>query len=174
MGEFDENGSGPSSTAVGRRALPARRCARASSATTTTRTTPVHDAARLEALLQMEVGQTYEVHWPHSKAGAAAPQPVPDAVLRRRLLRGRHHQPHDDEYLGADWRASQVYTIVNDEHYYDLTIKGMIVDGDYGHDVAKYTGSTTGTSRDNEICSNYTPITWQVDRKCHHLCLFVR
>merc|ERR1712146_235232 len=63
---------------------------------------------------------------------------------------------------------SQVYTIVNDESYYypDL-IRGMIVDGEYGADVAKYTGSTTGTTRDNEVCSQFTPITWQVDRKCH-------
>ena len=36
-----------------------------------------------------------------------------------------------------------------------------------GVDVAKYTGSTTGTSVDNTICSQYAPITWQVDRKCH-------
>ena len=28
-------------------------------------------------------------------------------------------------------------------------------------------GSTTGTSRDNTVCSWFTPITWQVDRKCH-------
>ena len=63
----------------------------------------------------------------------------------------------------------QIFTIVNDEHYYypDL-IRGMIVDGTtYGYDVAKYTGSTTGTTRDNTVCSRYTPITWQVDRKCH-------
>jgi hypothetical protein len=43
----------------------------------------------------------------------------------------------------------------------------MIVDGDFGADLAIYTGSSTGTSRDNEICSPYAPITWQVDRKCH-------
>ena len=43
----------------------------------------------------------------------------------------------------------------------------MIVDGDFGADMAIYTGSTTGTSRDNEVCSQYAPITWQVDRKCH-------
>jgi len=62
----------------------------------------------------------------------------------------------------------QVFTIINDDKYYypDL-IRGMIVDGDMGTDIAMYTGSTTGTSRDNTICSAYTPITWQVDRKCH-------
>ena len=38
---------------------------------------------------------------------------------------------------------------------------------DFGKDIAAYTGSTTGTSRDNDVCSRYTPITWQVDRKCH-------
>ena len=38
---------------------------------------------------------------------------------------------------------------------------------DFGKDIAMYTGSTTGTSRNNEVCSRFTPITWQVDRKCH-------
>jgi len=65
----------------------------------------------------------------------------------------------------------QVFTIVNDENYYypDL-IRGMLVDAEHeiGIDIAVYTGSTTGTSRDaGGICSAYTPITWQVDRTCH-------
>lgn len=46
-------------------------------------------------------------------------------------------------------------------------MRGMIVDGEKGSDIAYYTGSTTGTTRNNEICSQYAPITWQVDRKCH-------
>merc|ERR1712183_372141 len=64
----------------------------------------------------------------------------------------------------------QVFTIINDESYYypDLA-RGMIVDHDnsMGTDMAVYTGSTTGTTRDNTVCSAYTPITWQGDRKCH-------
>jgi hypothetical protein len=64
----------------------------------------------------------------------------------------------------------QVFTIVNDEHYYypDL-MRGMIYDAhnNMGVDITAYTGSTTGTSRNNEVCSNYAPITWQVDRNCH-------
>merc|ERR1719377_489164 len=62
----------------------------------------------------------------------------------------------------------QVFVIVNDEKYYypDL-IRGAIVDGEMWKDVSKYTGSTTGTTRSNSVCSKYTPITWQVDRKCH-------
>jgi len=43
----------------------------------------------------------------------------------------------------------------------------MIVDGEYGKDIHYYTGPTTGKSRNNKICSQYTPVTWQVDRKCH-------
>merc|ERR1712151_1127311 len=56
----------------------------------------------------------------------------------------------------------------NDEtYYYPDLMRGMIIDGEYGQDIGKYTGSTTGTSRSNTVCSRYTPITWQVDRKCH-------
>merc|ERR1712014_538034 len=63
---------------------------------------------------------------------------------------------------------AQVYTIVNDEsYYYPDMFRGMIVDGAFGEDMAVYTGSTTGTTRNNTVCSAYAPITWQVDRKCH-------
>merc|ERR1711966_619328 len=63
---------------------------------------------------------------------------------------------------------AQIFTIVNDEdYYYPNLIDGMIVGGEYGVHMTKYTGSTTGDSRSNEMCSSYTPITWQVDRKCH-------
>ena len=65
---------------------------------------------------------------------------------------------------------SQTFTVINDEAFYaDNLFKGMLVDSNSGKgsDIAMYTGSTTGTSRDNSLCSRYTPITWQVDRKCH-------
>jgi len=64
----------------------------------------------------------------------------------------------------------QVFTVINDESYYHGKLfEGMIVSPIFGHgqDIGMYTGSTTGTSRDNEMCSRYAPITWQVDRKCH-------
>lgn len=117
----------------------------------------------------MHVGETYEVHWPHSAAGACGTPyqyqtPFYDGVFCR------------DNIISLDplntfmkiGVQAQVFTIVNDDdHYYPDLMRGMIVDGEYGADIAKYTGSTTGTSRDNEICSRYTPITWQVDRQCH-------
>lgn len=116
----------------------------------------------------MEVGQTYEVHWPHSVHGACG---TPD----------QYQEPFYDgvfckltaldipltEQIGVQ---GQVFVIVNDDsYYYPDMIKGMIVDGDMGKDMAYYAGSTTGTSRDNKVCSNYGPITWQVDRKCHKI-----
>ena len=117
----------------------------------------------------MEVGETYEVHWPHSLAGACGTvnqyqAPFYDGVF---CNADRLNLEILEQQVGVQ---AQVFTIVNDEGYYfpDL-MKGMIVDEalGMGTQVTKYTGSTTGTSRNNEICSGYTPITWQVDRKCH-------
>ena len=57
-----------------------------------------------------------------------------------------------------------------DTRYYnpDLVF-GMTVDEDngIGQNVAAYTGSTSGTFRNNEKCSQYSSVTWLVDRKCH-------
>jgi len=120
----------------------------------------------------MHVGETYEVHWPHSAAGACGTPhqyqtPFYDGVLCSDtavglVLDGTIPMP---KAVGVQ---AQVFTIVNDEDYYypDL-MRGMVVDGDFGSDIAAYTGSTTGTTRNNEVCSKYSPITWQVDRKCH-------
>eukprot|EP00977_Amphora_coffeiformis_P012353 scaffold3051_cov175-Amphora_coffeaeformis.AAC.4 len=112
----------------------------------------------------MVVGETYEVHWPHSAAVACGTPnqyqtPFADGVFcRDGVLTNTASQ------IGV---PVQVFVVVNDESYYypDL-FRGMIVDGVYGSNVAKYTGSTTGTTRDNEVCSQYSPITWQVDRVC--------
>jgi len=122
----------------------------------------------------MHVGETYEVHWPHSALGACGTPnqyqyPFYDGVFcgaTAELLGNLTPQMIADS-VGVQ---GQVFTIINDENYYypDLA-RGMIVDEDHGMgiDVAAYTGSTTGTTRNNQLCSAYTPITWQVDRKCH-------
>lgn len=115
---------------------------------------------------EMEVGQTYEVHWPHSAAGACGTlnqyqTPFYDGVFCNIDL--------VKDTAGQVGVQAQIFTIVNDESYYypDL-MRGMIVDKNisFGTDLAMYTGSTTGETRNNTICSGYTPITWQVDRKC--------
>jgi hypothetical protein len=122
-----------------------------------------------EHCTNMEVGETYEVHWPHSAAGACGTDwqmqtPFYDGVFCRDGIISIAPL-NTYEKIGVQ---AQIFTIVNDETYYaDDMISGMIVDGDKGTDLGIYTGSTTGTTRNNEICSRYTPITWQVDRKCH-------
>jgi len=65
---------------------------------------------------------------------------------------------------------ARVFTIVNDEsYYYPELVRGMIIDNDkgFGQDTAKYSNPTAGTTRDNEMRSQYTPISWHVDRQCH-------
>ena len=122
----------------------------------------------------MVVGETYEVHWPHSAAGACGTQwqyqtPFYDGVFcNDGIITITPLNTY--EKIGVQ---GQVYTIVNDglgtasPFHHDNMIAGMLMEGEFGQDIAKYTGSTTGTTRDNEVCSRYTPITWQVDRKCH-------
>jgi len=117
----------------------------------------------------MTVGMTYEVHWPHSAGGACHTPwqfqtPFYDGVF---CIPGVTTLSPLNTFSTIGVQA-QIFTIVNNESYYypDL-IRGMVVEGDMGTDMAVYTGSTTGTSRHNEVCSRYTPITWQVDRKCH-------
>jgi len=173
LGQYDEKGTGPEFLSVGgdRRAL-AEADDQVRSGYKCQYYNP--DEARFnkkyvwEHCVNMLVGETYEVHWPHSSLGDCGTpnqyqEPFYDGVFCHtdRLVAGKGVH----EQIGVQ---AQVFTIVNDESYYypDL-IRGMIVDGEMGADVAKYTGSTTGTSRSNSICSKYSPITWQVDRTCH-------
>jgi len=123
----------------------------------------------------MHVGETYEVHWPHSTMGdCGTPNqyqtPFYDGVFCHFDTLLSSQLPPAQAIAENVGVQGQVFTIINDEDYYypDL-IHGMLVDKDnnMGQDVAAYTGSTTGTTRNNEVCSGYAPITWQVDRKCH-------
>jgi hypothetical protein len=169
VGEFDEMGKGPHSTTEGHRALAADedvrggfRCHHYDGADS-----KFTKSYEWKHCVGMEVGETYEVHWPHSAAGACGTvnqyqTPFYDGVFCNLEVFGDFSRL--PQQVGVQ---AQVFTIVNDESYYypDL-MRGMIVDGEVGADIAKYTGSTTGTSRNNEVCSAYSPITWQVDRKC--------
>jgi len=179
VGEFDEQGTGPAMSYVvddsgagdsRRLATNARlgfRCNKynANDAKFTTEYTWQHCKS-------MHVGETYEVHWPHSASGACGTPyqyqtPFYDGVFCMHPDNGIISLDPLNTFMKIGVQ-SQVFTIVNDENYYypDL-MRGMIMDGEYGQDIGKYTGSTTGTSRSNTVCSRFTPITWQVDRKCH-------
>lgn len=186
VGEFDETGKGPG-VAIGemsrRLAGSVRQGLRCHYYDADdTKFTSEYEWKHCE---NMVVGETYEVHWPHSAAGACGTPnqyqtPFYDGVFCMGLAKlgiddgnaslpekvtGQDGSPELSAKVGVQ---GQVFTIVNDEQYYypDL-IRGWIIEGDYGTDIARYTGSTTGTSRTNDMCSSYSPITWQVDRKCH-------
>jgi len=175
-GEFDENGSGPlkaGDPATGGRRLADVRYGFACNkydANDLKFTTPY----KWKHCIGMHVGETYEVHWPHSKLGACHTPHQYQTPFYDGVFCGFNNDVA--ALVAADLQnlantvgvQAQVFTIVNDESYYypDL-MRGAIVDGQMWYDVAAYTGSTTGTSRSNEKCSAYTPITWQVDRKCH-------
>lgn len=115
----------------------------------------------------MEVGQTYEVHWPHSAAGACGTPNQYQTPFYDGVFCTDDVLTDTAKQIGVQ---AQIFTIVNDEDYFwpDL-MRGMIVDPEtnMGQDIAMYTGSTTGDSRNNLVCSQYSPITWQVDRQCH-------
>jgi len=171
-GEFDEKGSGPEAgyedehrrLAAGAPLRLGHRCHKYN-AKDAKFTAPFE----WKHCVNMQVGETYELHWPHSAAGACGTPhqyqyPFYDGVFCRDGIISLDPL-NTYQKIGVQ---AQVFAIVNDEaYYYPDLIRGMIVEGGKGADVAKYTGSTTGTSRNNQVCSRYTPITWQVDRKCH-------
>ena len=141
----------------------------------------------------MHVGNTYEIHWPHSAVGECGKDWFTKGVPGK----WQYQYPfYDGVFCNAAWTADtisvgngdptdptntfnvnkrvgvqgQVYTIINsDEPKYqnDRLFYGAWMGEGHWSDVATYIGSTTGTSRDNEVCSMFSPITWQVDRKCH-------
>jgi len=133
---------------------------------------------------KMVVGETYEVHWPHGSerngfAACGTPNQYQSPFYRGLFCNWPElghefpsNHPFTDQAVARSVGVQgQVFTIINDEDYYypDL-FRGMIrgVKGkDYGKDMAVYIGSSSESRRNNEICSSYTPITWQVDRKCH-------
>jgi len=180
VGQFDEYGKGPSTesatSTIPRTGTPASSPTAASperagfrchhyDATDAKFTTPYN----WQHCSHMKVGETYEIHWPHSAGGACGTPnqyqtPFYDGVFCKEM--GASLTPVN--FHKAIGVQAQVFTVVNDEkYYYPSLFNGRVKTGNFWSDVAKYTGSTTGTSRDNEICSRYAPITWQVDRKCH-------
>lgn len=116
----------------------------------------------------MAVGETYEIHWPHSVLGACGTSDQYQTPFYDGVFCNFEAMPSPQGLAHAVGVQGQVFTVVNDEtYYYPDLIRGMIKEGTYGVDITYYTGSTTGTTRNNGVCSQYAPITWQVDRTCH-------
>jgi len=113
----------------------------------------------------VQVGKSYEVHYVHSSAGYSAED-----------LNGVDIDGIDDGLGGAaNGRGmlnpmivvqGQVFQIVNGADNVTDLLHGWTV---VGHENSvMYSGSTTGTSHNNEVCSPYV-ITWHVDTACHRV-----
>merc|ERR1711998_239527 len=96
-----------------------------------------------EHCVDMEVGQTYEIHWPHSTVGACGTPyqyqtPFYDGVFCGIANAAATAFVQSAGAAGVASNVgvqSQVFTVVNDEtYYYPDLIKGMIVGGDYAQD----------------------------------------
>lgn len=96
----------------------------------------------------VQVGNTYEVHWVHSTGGDAFKTDGLNGAFSRK----------NNPIVAVE---SQAIKIVNHESYSDFSLDGMLDSGD----VALYLGSTTGPSYSNEICSAFQ-VNWLVDRDC--------
>lgn len=181
VGEYDENGDGPHGSIAVADDIDTRKLASEEDVrggfrchhydAEDSKFTKEYDWKHCKS---MEVGETYEVHWPHSAAGACGTadqyqSPFYDGVFCNLDMDGLLKLTPQN-IASAVGVQGQIFTIVNDETYfYPDLMRGMIRDKDLdmGEDITYYTGSTTGTSRSNKMCSSYAPITWQVDRKCH-------
>jgi len=172
VGEYDEeHGKGP--TCVGHRRKLAGKTRKGGQCSLYDESNNIFtDHYDWEHCVDMEVGQTYEVHWPHSIFGKCGTpyqyqEPFYDGVFCTfpNAIGKNVTDLSLPEKIGVQ---AQVFVVVNDETYYRPNLfHGMVMDDTYGTDIAYYTGSTTGTSSNNTICSGYGPITWQVDRKCN-------
>jgi len=201
IGQYDEDGSGP----CPHKATDCKKAADARQGLQCHHYNPDEamytTAYDWEHCVDMEVGQTYEVHWPHSAAGMCGTKwqyqlPFYDGVFCRAkddfgvpiISLGDHPAFNVNKKVGVQ---GQVFTIVNtdidkdgepdegtEDYTYDTLFEGAWganeADGIHWNDVAKYIGSTTGTSRqgggnEGDQCSLYAPITWQVDRTCHKI-----
>jgi len=106
----------------------------------------------------VHVGHTYEIHYVHGTGG-----PKDTAHPMSGGLGGALFETRNPSIIVQ----AQVYVVVNDDSY---GVAGSLLDFQHGADtdVVAYTGSTTGTSFNNEFCSPYE-ISWHVDRACHRV-----
>jgi len=133
----------------------------------------------------MNVGLSYEVHWPHSSLGHCQSEwqyqePFMDGVLCKATMGGvdiaTALELIGDRSVGIGVEG-QVFTIVNSDDpsssaYLRPTWDAMNGwDQTLATDRAYYQGSTTGDAADNDDVCRGTggAVTWHVDRKCHLL-----
>jgi len=117
----------------------------------------------------VEVGKTYEIHYVHSSAATHLPAAAAS---------GKHDSMNDGLGGAANGRGQLnpmvvvqglVVQITNDAQA--PVVNDMLHNWDgfaTGRDAVMYSGSTTGPSHTNAICSPYI-ITWHVDKRCNKI-----
>jgi len=126
----------------------------------------------------MNVGLTYEIHWPHSNLGKCDTEwqfqtHFMDGVLCYANEAGLSTETALDAVFDSGAAKigvqGQVFTVVNDDAY-DYPDWNMLYswNNDLASNVAVYQGSTTGQKDGNTVCRGTGgAVTWQVDRGCH-------
>ena len=150
------------------------------------------DNYKFEHCIGAKVGETYEIHWPHSSLGACEDDinqyqsPFNDGLVCLADPSLPHGAPVPIGAIPAGQQAlaelvgvqAQVFTIVDtpeNTFYYPNLIRGMVVNKElgFGQDITAYTGSRTGATfgdqPGDERCDAASPVSWQVDRSCHLL-----
>jgi len=141
-GEYDIPGTASSVSS----ATPGYRC------DTTTLESNQMAAYDFQYCKEVEVGETYELHWVHSNNGIGL-----GGGLGGAFARGQNPTVSV---------AAQVFVVVNDPSKAISNLVDKIQqNGQSGFYVRSYMGSTTGGSYDNEVCSPYT-VSWHVDPTC--------
>lgn len=110
---------------------------------------------------EMHVGKSYEVHYVHSSAGNSEFSDLTDGLGSAAGGRGLANP-----MLVVQ---AQIFQIVNDdlpEHMDSDLVHGW--DHTEHVDAVMYSGSTTGGSNNNEVCSPYV-VSWHVDIHCHQI-----
>jgi len=115
---------------------------------------------------QVEVGKSYEVHYVHSSAGYTPADLASDTNLDL-MSDGLGGAANGRGQLNPMIVVqAQVYQLVQEAQNVTDMLHGWTV---VGHaNSVMYSGSTTGPSHDNMVCSPYV-ITWHVDKECHRI-----
>lgn len=132
-----------------------------------------------EYCIDMNVGYTYEIHWPHSNLGMCGTEWQFQSHFMDGILCLANQMALETataiDNIFVDESAkfgvqSQVFTVVNDDAF-DYPEWNMLYDGfnkNLATNVAFYQGSTTGQLNGNEVCRGTGgAVAWQVDRGCH-------
>ncbi|CAE7598336.1 unnamed protein product [Symbiodinium natans] len=113
----------------------------------------------------VQVGKSYEVHYVHSSAGTD--NDASDGMNADLLADGLGGAANGRGLLNPMVVVQgQIYQIVNGGPTVNDLLHGWTVVGH--NNSVMYSGSTTGQSHDNSVCSPYV-ITWHVDKDCHQV-----